>query len=187
MSEVVNIIALEKARLRREVLAKVRSMTAKERGHEEGIVYEKFFGLSEYGGADVVGLYGAAGHEVATLPMMERIWADGKQVAVPRTAEHGLEYGVIASMHDCVRGTYGIPEPQRTCVTLAHADIPLVVVPGVAWDSASMRLGRGGGWYDRFLDVYRGYTVSLAYTCQRVEMVPMDAWDRGVRCVVWGD
>jgi 5-formyltetrahydrofolate cyclo-ligase len=62
----------------------------------------------------------------------------------------------------------------------------LVFVPGVAFDAAGNRLGRGKGWYDRMLEWLddKAGLVALAYECQVVEEVPTEAWDRKVHYIV---
>jgi 5-formyltetrahydrofolate cyclo-ligase len=61
----------------------------------------------------------------------------------------------------------------------------LFVVPGLAFDSAGTRLGRGGGHYDRALATYpRGLRVALAAEAQLSPDLPSDTWDQPVDAVV---
>lgn len=64
----------------------------------------------------------------------------------------------------------------------------LALVPGVGFDHAGMRLGRGGGFYDRALGDLRSvgdvHVVGLAFECQIVPVLPSDPWDQRVDVVV---
>ncbi len=64
--------------------------------------------------------------------------------------------------------------------------IDLVIVPGLAFDTAGNRLGRGGGYYDRFLRRLRrsATTVGLAFDAQIVDAVPADDRDFGMDIIV---
>ncbi len=64
------------------------------------------------------------------------------------------------------------------------SSIDLAVVPGVAYDSAANRLGRGGGYYDRLIPQLRCLTVAPAFSFQILDEVPMEPWDRQVDMVV---
>ena len=81
-----------------------------------------------------------------------------------------------------VTGKYGLPEPGPDCPA---ADEELVqtrtlhLVPGVAWDLRGVRLGRGGGFYDRLLEHVSGPVCGVYYSCQRSTAdLPAEAHDR---------
>jgi len=72
-------------------------------------------------------------------------------------------------------GAFGIEEPLGEAVDV----IPdLAVIPLLAFDRSRSRLGKGKGYYDRFLANYRGKSVALAYGEQEVEKVPTEPFDR---------
>lgn len=89
---------------------------------------------------------------------------------------------------DMVVGAHGIPEPGSHCTRLSPPDVTgsgtLWLVPGVAFDRAGRRLGRGGGHYDRLLAGGRGPRVGVAYDWQIVPVVPCEPHDVRMHWVV---
>jgi 5-formyltetrahydrofolate cyclo-ligase len=83
-------------------------------------------------------------------------------------------------------GRYGIPAPADVGTARVEVDgFDLVVVPGLAFDPNGFRLGRGVGYYDRFLSRARSKTVAgLAFSWRIVPEVPVDPWDVPVDAVV---
>ena len=78
------------------------------------------------------------------------------------------------------RQHFGIFQPRAGHVReVPLEDIDLVIVPGVAFDKYNMRLGRGHGYYDRFLSSLpdRTKTIGLAFDFQVVENLPKDSHD----------
>jgi 5-formyltetrahydrofolate cyclo-ligase len=89
-----------------------------------------------------------------------------------------------------VRGKYGLLEPRVSPGAVGlRSGFDLVVVPGMAFDAMGRRLGKGYGYYDRFLSGLAGsaVTVGLAFSRQLLPEVPVDAWDVPVDAVVTED
>lgn len=81
---------------------------------------------------------------------------------------------------DLERRYSGILEPRDTCRRpVEPSDIDIILIPGVAFDPRGMRLGRGGGHYDRFLSgcPAEAVKIGLAFTWQIVEEVPYETHD----------
>lgn len=80
-----------------------------------------------------------------------------------------------------VSGVWGLMEPEIA----RHFTPPvqLLLVPGLAFDEQGYRLGYGGGYFDALLDHLNGemLTLGVAFACQRVEVLPLDAHDLPVR------
>ena len=84
------------------------------------------------------------------------------------------------------KGAFGIPEPvPEQGRIVAPEDIDLVVSPCSSFDGTFMRLGMGGGYYDRYLPKCTKADVMLvAFECQRAEEIPAEDWDVPVPCIV---
>lgn len=108
--------------------------------------------------ATVVATYAARATEPGTLPVMDRLAARGTRVLLPvlgtGLARNWAEYAGAADLR--VRAPGRPPEPggaELPAEAVAEADV--VLVPALAVDTTGMRLGQGGGWYDRVLPLVR--------------------------------
>jgi 5-formyltetrahydrofolate cyclo-ligase len=85
------------------------------------------------------------------------------------------------------QGEFNIMEP--TGLDVDTDVLQLIIVPGVAFDKAGNRLGRGKGYYDRYLacEGFRAYTIGVCYACQLCDALPCGEYDRKVDIVVAGE
>jgi 5-formyltetrahydrofolate cyclo-ligase len=138
-----------------------------------------------------VALYAAIPGEVGTELIRAMYLGAGVELLYPRVMEDGkLSFYRNGSPDIWVRGKYGLMEPRISPgMEGLRSGFDLVVVPGVAFDSMGRRLGRGYGYYDRFLADLAGSanTVGLAFSRQLLPEVPVDAWDVPVDAVVTED
>lgn len=119
--------------------------------------------------------------EVDLRPLLAEALGRGVRVAVPESDMDGtFQPRELASVdpHDLETDAMGIPVPRRR-VTVPVQEIEVVLVPGVAFDPAGRRLGRGGGFYDRFLSRLPrpASTVGVCFGVQRVASVPTGEGD----------
>ena len=91
----------------------------------------------------------------------------------------------INSLDELVEGYYSIKTPPKIEKNIIKKDeIDLILVPGVGFDKNNYRIGFGGGYYDRYLKDFKGYTISLAFKEQIVEKVPTNEFDLPVDLVI---
>lgn len=113
-------------------------------------------------------------------PALDRALAEGKTLAVPRVLGQGrMEWVRLDSLDNLRPATYGIREPVSGTV-LDPAVLPpdtLALVPCLAADRQGVRLGRGGGYYDRFLAQYKGRRLLVCPAALLAEALPRDPWD----------
>jgi 5-formyltetrahydrofolate cyclo-ligase len=122
----------------------------------------------------------ATDDEVATLPLIETARAEEKKVVLPSMASGTItwrEITNVSSRGELVPGMFDIPEPAETCPVWdprEESGTVVWLIPGVGFDRAGRRLGRGGGHYDRALAAAEAVhgTLGLAFTCQLVEEIP---------------
>ncbi len=143
----------------------------------------------EFARAARVALYAALEDELPTRPAFLGVVGAGKQVLLPRIAPgRRLVFEAVDDWGALRAGRYGVLEPPSgSGETAPLAGTDLVVVPGVAFDRAGGRLGRGAGYYDRAfpVDADRAPVLfGLAFERQLVARVPTGPRDRRVAAVV---
>lgn len=199
-----------KRELRRAIRACVRALTPSERALASGRVAERLIECEQITRSGLILGYLALPDEVDIDPFLKRRLADNlaaggmcispvKGVATPRvnweerrlTPVRLVDFRCVSST-----GRFGLREPRKDAKgpndlideAASCADIDGILVPGVAFDRNARRLGRGGGFYDRFLDEYRrvsdGWVVGVAFDEQIVPEVPMDEHDIPLDAVV---
>lgn len=136
--------------------------------------------------------YAEMPEEVVLFPYLLQYLLHGFPVAFPCSEGDELHAVLIRDASELVRTEpFGIREPRPEIRRLDDRRIDpsmlqLVIVPGLAFDRQGGRLGRGKGFYDRFLartpsSIQR---VALAFECQLVDAVPMDVHDRRMDVIV---
>ena len=106
--------------------------------------------MSAFRNAKTVLLYYPIHHEVDLRPLLEK-YKGQKIFLLPVTHRHSMEVRPYDGEDMMRRGRMGVPEPQTYTY---KGPIDLIIVPGVVFDQHCHRIGRGGGYYDRFLAKY---------------------------------
>ena len=102
------------------------------------------------------------------------------------TGPSTMELREYTGAADLSIGAFGIPEPTG-CLFTHLSDIELALIPGMAFDAAGHRLGRGKGYYDRFLAQTQMQSVrkwGVCYDFQLLDSIPTDAHDQPVERVL---
>jgi 5-formyltetrahydrofolate cyclo-ligase len=145
-------------------------------------VMEEVVGTREWAEADVVGFYVSVGAEVETRRAIAAALGE-KQVAAPRVDPDAgaMTFHELRDLDALQEGPLGIPEPRGEAVAADALDV--VLVPGLAFDAQGNRVGRGGGYYDRFLPTCPAWSCGLAFRFQLREGVPAGPDDAAVDAV----
>jgi 5-formyltetrahydrofolate cyclo-ligase len=138
--------------------------------------------------AATVAAYVSVDTEPGTGPLLDRLRAMGRRVVVPVVLpDLDLDWAVYDGPESLARARRGLLEPTGPRLGLdAVATADVVLTPGLAVDRRGMRLGQGGGCYDRALGrVPVGtFTCTLLYDGELLDEVPTEAHDRPVTAVV---
>lgn len=128
--------------------------------------------------AQTVLMYCSLPDEVYTLDTLDRLAEAGKKVLLPVvTGDTTMCLHVYGSRNDMRAGAYGIMEPVGEVFTNLQ-EIDVAVVPGMAFDRNNNRMGRGKGYYDRFLaTIPQAYKIGVCFKFQLVDEIPTDALD----------
>jgi len=128
--------------------------------------------------ADTLLLYSALQDEVPTQSLLDELVAQGKTVLLPRVvSDTDMELRQYTGLQDLQVGAFGILEPTGKLFT-DYEKIDVAVVPGMAFDKEGHRLGRGKGYYDRFLRLLpKTYKIGICFSWQLVDNVPTDEHD----------
>jgi 5-formyltetrahydrofolate cyclo-ligase len=172
-----------KHKIRSHIKEKLNNHSELEKTKKSGIIKDRLFNEEAFREAKVVMFYVSLKDEVNTMSMIDEAIRIGKRVCVPVIIkeEKRLIAGEIKDrIADLERQHFGIYQPKAGHVKeVPLEDIDLIIVPGIAFDKKNVRLGRGHGYYDRFLCALpnKTRTVGLAFDFQVVEHLPQDSHD----------
>ncbi|WP_374118234.1 5-formyltetrahydrofolate cyclo-ligase [Streptomyces sp. MAR25Y5] len=181
---------------RREILLARERLTADDVRESATALAGRALGLPELAHARTVAAYVSVGSEPGTSALLDALRARGVRVLLPALLpDNDLDWGPYTGEGSLARVRHGggrmtllEPSGERLgpdAVTGADA----VLLPGLAVDARGMRLGRGGGSYDRVLARLERAgahpaLVVLLYDTEVVERVPEEPHDRPVHAVV---
>ena len=162
-----------------------RALDSRQRLRASAAIFSAVERLPEFRAARTVAVFAALPDEPATDEVLAR-WASTRRVVLPRVEGDAMRF--YACRPDAlVFGAFGILEPQgeRPCPA---GEIDLVVWPGVAFTADGRRLGRGRGYYDRYLGdpAFRGFRVGVCYAHQLVDDLPVEPHDVRMDRVITG-
>jgi 5-formyltetrahydrofolate cyclo-ligase len=174
---------LTKRQIRSRILLKLKSQKEEVRKRKSKIIREKLFRRAVYKKAKIVMFYLSKNTEVNTQEMIRAALEQGKVIAVPVADRktNTITPCRIGSRTRLMVGQYGILEPVKKC-RVSPEKIGLVVVPGIAFDKKGNRLGRGKGYYDRFLELLPESVprIGLAFDFQILPFLPVNPHDLSV-------
>ncbi|MCT6914161.1 MAG: 5-formyltetrahydrofolate cyclo-ligase [Bacillus wiedmannii] len=177
----------EKVRLRKQIIEHMNSLSEERYTTLSEQIAFSLYAQKEWAEAKTVGITLSMENEVNTYAIIEKAWEEGKKVVVPKCNKETrtMSFRQISNFDqlEIVYMNLREPIPARTEEVNAN-DIDLQIVPGVAYTERGERIGYGGGYYDRYLLHYKGKTLSLAYSFQIVEHIPVEPFDKNVEKII---
>jgi 5-formyltetrahydrofolate cyclo-ligase len=137
--------------------------------------------------AQTIVAYYSLADEVDTHQLVDTLLSEGKEVYLPRViSDTEMVLCRYTGPESLQSGAYGIMEPVGDPIS-ERTTIDVILVPGVAFDAEGHRLGRGKGYYDRFLGALpmpRPKLIGICFDFQKVGYVPIDLCDVAVDVVI---
>ncbi len=177
---------MDKKALRAEIKARIATLGSDYIAESDHAIAQSIISLPEFISAPRVFTYLSIGREVDTKKIIEHCLTIGKTVALPFCHEKGAMsfFQLDRPVNELPWGQYDIPVPSTSSEELFPEKGDIIIVPALCYDENGYRLGRGGGYYDRYLSTFRVFSVGLCREKQLVSDMPTDSFDMCVKCLV---
>ncbi|MBU9712258.1 5-formyltetrahydrofolate cyclo-ligase [Evansella tamaricis] len=181
---------MNKKELRKLAKTKLDALSKEERLRRTEIIHQKLYQTKEWLNAKIIGITVSIGDELDTYKVIQKAWVEKKIVGVPRCLplKKELVFYEINSFEDLEDSFYGLKEPkEKKEKVILPKNISFLLVPGVVFDQHGYRIGHGGGYYDRFLELYGSEikaTCSLCFHFQLMDNIPKEDHDIPVEKVI---
>lgn len=168
----------EKMLLRQSIRQKMQEMADDYFRTAGESICKQMIATPAYKNARCVFCFVSHGKEPDTYPLLRQVLKNGKTLCVPLCREMGhMEARQITELSQLRPGAYGIPEPGEDTKPIMKEEIDLAIIPCLAATRDGRRLGKGGGYYDRFLENFRGEKILLCPEKLIVEYIPTETHD----------
>ena len=184
-------LAEQKRQIRAMLRQRLAAITPEQRHTKSLAIAALASATPEWQKAGTILLYLSLPDEVETRPLLEDALAQGKRLAVPKVIDESAREMSAVAVHsleeaDLPAGHYGVRVPRGEHEPIPAGEIDLVIVPGLGFSRRGARIGRGLGYYDRYLaraDL-RAKRCGLAFSAQVLDELPGDRRDISVHMLV---
>lgn len=166
-----------KDKLRKEIAQEKRQYTSEELLQMSDEVFSVLEITGTFRDASIIFIYNAMPDEVSTQAFIEK-WKSEKQFYLPVVKDDRLVFRKLEDSTVFEKSKIGVNEPIGDDF-INFAKVDMVIVPGMAFDRKCNRLGRGKGYYDRFLANIKAPKVGICFDFQLKDQIPAD--DRDIK------
>ena len=176
----------DKKALRSELKKRRSEMSEAVKSGHDSLIAQRVTACDFYKTADALLIYVSSKIEVGTRGIIERALSEGKKVFTPRciAGTNEMVFCRIRSFDDLESGSWGIYEPRQYCELYVGAENAVCITPALAYDRDGYRLGFGKGYYDRFLNGFKGRRLGICYDSFILESVFRDCFDVPVELII---
>ena len=175
----------EKLRVRHELKETAAAFSKSYVSEASRAVCEKVLKSKEFREASVIFGYLSFRNEISVDGVFEEALRLGKSFAVPRiVSQTEMKAALLHSLDNLPLDRYGIRTATEPVTLVKPETIDLILVPGAGFSAGGHRMGRGAGFYDRFLAHIGGFRLGI--TCDRLlrDEIPVDEHDQPVEALV---
>lgn len=176
---------MTKKEFRIKYLALRNGIPVSEKEKYDKMLTEKLLSMPEYKNAESVLLFANVGSEFDTGEIFKDSIKQEKNVYFPKCIDDSqMVFLRVCSENDFSIGKYNIPEPQTLEKYTLNSKSDLAVIPALAVGRDFSRLGYGKGYYDRFLNDFKGISVCPTYSLLLCDGVPTDKFDIPLNIII---
>lgn len=186
---------MDKQELRKEIRNRKRQFTQDQLGKLSLSAISKLRKHPKVMAAHTLLLYYSLPDEVNTHEWIDELVAEGKRVLLPVVVnDKDMVIREYTGKHDLAEGSFHIMEPIGKLFPIEkYPEIEVAIIPGMSFDDTGHRLGRGKGYYDRFLTKLRGmeenhcerkeadgtevYKIGICFGFQKLQEIPFESHD----------
>jgi len=177
-------VTSEKARIREEVKRMKFLMPHEEKFAQAALVYAKIEAMPEFQKANTILMYWSMPDELPTHDFIVK-WSESKTILLPVVKGKQMVVRKFTGIDDLKKGQFKTLEPGSGTFSRNIAD--LVIAPGIAFDKHKRRMGRGGGYYDRYLKNKQIPTWGIGFSFQLFDFIPSAPFDVQMTRVITPD
>ena len=168
-----------KVLLRSKMRQKIQALGPARLKKKSRLILKRVLASDFYRQAGSLLIYVSFKKEVETISLIRKSLKDGKKVFVPHLEGRAMKAFRIRNVgKDLKRGPYGISQPHQLGRAAKPSVFDVIFVPGLAFDEKGGRLGRGAGYFDRYLaKAKKAVKIGLAFKEQIVKKVPLEKHD----------
>lgn len=164
----------QKKFIRQQITELKKQTSESEKQSEANFLFSKIEELPEFKAASTILMYWSTPDELPTHQIINR-WSYTKIIILPSVNDDNkMELKRYFHLGKMKTGNLGIEEPDS--IESYKGKIEMVIVPGIAFDRKRNRLGRGKGYYDRFLNENKIFKIGIGFNFQLLEKIPV-TWD----------
>lgn len=175
-----------KSEIRKKIRSLRRAVTSKEKAEWDRSLKDRLFELEEMKHPVSVFCYLDIRNEAGTRLILEELWQKNIPVAVPRVLGCEMEFFYIEDLSETRPSAMGILEPEPELLG-SERSIParpshdsVIIVPAAAFSGNGIRIGYGGGYYDKYLNRFSNIMwkkIGLGYDFQLFDSLPYESHD----------
>jgi 5-formyltetrahydrofolate cyclo-ligase len=175
---------MQKQQLRKEIMAARNALTMSDRNHKDLSILTALKQIIEILTSKHIFCHVSMGSETDTHQFINWALHQGKQLSIPKIDENNkiiaVNFPGWSKLHP---GKLGILEPDSSTDISSKADV--CIIPGIGFTEEGIRLGQGGGYYDKWLAKHSvKYCIAPTYDCQVASYLPANEFDEKVDIIV---
>lgn len=145
-------------------------LNLKNRNLRDNQIKDELFNLEIFKKVKVIFSYSSLMDEVSTININKEILKMGKILALPVCLNNSMKFYQVKDLDSLRKGKYNILEPRREREQIANIN-DIILVPGRFFDPFNNRIGRGKGYYDKFLAKNNLFKIALSYNIQIIDKI----------------